>query len=171
MRTPLLIPMLIVVALSPRTVHGDGGTVRLSERVGGYQITVMTAPFPLRAGPVDVSVFVVDAATQQPLPAALVTLHIAPTGRPDDEMLQPATRELATNKLFHAAKFSMPDAGSWQVTVIVDGLHGVVRPRFDLEVLEPLPRWQELWLWIAVPALPIGLYGLHQLVTRRPKGR
>src|SRR5262249_46030011 len=33
--------------------RGDGGVVRLAERVGGYRVTVFTEPTPLRAGPID----------------------------------------------------------------------------------------------------------------------
>ena len=40
--------------------------MRLSERAGGYRVTVFTDPTPLRAGPVDVSVFVQDADTGEP---------------------------------------------------------------------------------------------------------
>ena len=46
----------------------DGGTVRLSEEQGRYRITVFTAPAPLRAGPVDVSVLVQEAATGERSP-------------------------------------------------------------------------------------------------------
>src|SRR5689334_7028854 len=102
MRMPSLLPV-IALALSPTATRADGGTVQLTEQLGAYHVTVMTAPAPLRAGPIDVSVLVLDAATKNPISEVLVTLHVAPQIRPDDEMLQPATREAATNKLFHAA--------------------------------------------------------------------
>ena len=47
----------------------DGGSMRLSGKKGGYQITVFTAPTPFRAGPVDISVLVQDASTGDPMPA------------------------------------------------------------------------------------------------------
>ena len=58
--------------------------MRLSERMGGYQVTVFTSPAPLRAGPVDVSVFVQDADTGEPAAGVGVTVRAAPRGRPDE---------------------------------------------------------------------------------------
>src|SRR3954468_10866690 len=96
-----MVCLLLLTSFS--SVRADGGTVRLSQRQGGYQITVFTAPTPFRAGPVDVSVLVQDARTGQPVPQAEVAIRAAPRGRPSEAILQPATVEAATNKLFRAA--------------------------------------------------------------------
>lgn len=168
MRMPLPISTLLM-ALIPAMARGDGGTVRLAEKLGDYHVSVMTAPTPLRAGPIDISIYVENAGTRQTIHDALVTLHVAPSDQPEREMLQPATHAAATNKVYYAAKFELPAAGRWHMTVVIEGPLGTARTSFHLEALEPLPRWQELWLWIAVPILPIGLYGLHQLLVRRPK--
>ena len=53
----------LLVGACGEAARGDGGTVRLSRCEGGYRITVFTAPTPFRAGPVDISVLVQDAAT------------------------------------------------------------------------------------------------------------
>jgi len=45
-------------------IRADGGTLRLWERAGNYKVAVFTDPTPLRAGPVDVSVFVQDASNR-----------------------------------------------------------------------------------------------------------
>ena len=55
-------------------LRADGGTIRLSEQKGNYRITVFTAPTPLRAGPVDISVLVQEAATGEPAPGVQVTI-------------------------------------------------------------------------------------------------
>src|SRR6516162_6763505 len=93
-----------LVTLSPCHVRADGGTVRLCERAGGYQIAVFTSPTPFRAGPVDVSVLVQDAATGECVPEARVTvcLKAAEAGH---VLEYPATVEAATNKLFRAVEF------------------------------------------------------------------
>src|SRR5438094_524539 len=94
-----------LVTWSPGHARADGGMVRLSQRQGGYQITVFTAPTPFRAGPVDVSVLVQDAATGEALPQAQVTVWVAPRGRRGAAVSYAATSEAATNKLLHAALF------------------------------------------------------------------
>src|SRR5262245_4227648 len=78
------------------SARADGGAVRLRERVGAYQLTVFTSPTPLRAGPVDVSVLVQDAATEEYVPDARVIVRLTAGGT--GEVLEyPATTETATN--------------------------------------------------------------------------
>ena len=83
--TRSIIPLLLLsaFAIQPSDLLADGGTVRLSQRQGGYRITVFTAPTPFRAGPVDISVLVQDAATGQPVPEAHIPLLQAASARPD----------------------------------------------------------------------------------------
>jgi hypothetical protein len=147
-------------------LRADGGAVRLREQAGAYQVTVFTAPTPFRAGPVDVSVLVLDAAIGEYVPEARVTLRL--TARGTGEVLEySATAEAATNKLFHAAVFQLPEPGWWDVEVAVEGPHGPALLRFGVEADEPPPRWLELWPWFAWPALAVALFGLHQVLVRR----
>jgi hypothetical protein len=140
--------------------------VRLREGAGAYQIAVFTSPTPFRAGPVDVSVLVQDGATGEYIPAARVTVRL--TARRSGQALEhPATTEAATNKLFHAADFELPESGWWDVEVTVEGPHGPARVRFEVEADDPPPRWLELWPWLTWPALAVGLFGLHRLLVRR----
>jgi hypothetical protein len=145
----------------------DGGTVQLSQRAGGYRITVFTEPTPLRAGPVDVSVLVQDAATGQAVPGAQVTVRAAPAGRWAEATACPATTEAATNKLLRAAHFELPEAGPWDLEVVVQGPLGPARVRCEVEAAEPWPQWLSFWPWVAWPALVITLFGVHQLLVRR----
>src|SRR5262249_49508889 len=128
-----------LVTLSPCHVRADGGAVRLREQAGAYQVTVFTAPTPFRAGPVDVSVLVLDAATGEHVPEARVTVRLAARGT-RDVLECPATEEAATNKLFHAAVFELPKPGWWDVDVAVEGPHGPALLRFGVEADEPPPR-------------------------------
>jgi hypothetical protein len=144
--------------------------VRLSQRQGDYRITVFTAPTPFRAGPVDVSVLVQDARTGRPVPDARVTVRAALRGRPGEATVHPATSEAATNKLFRAAVFEMPEPGWWEVEVAVEGERGPARVRFEVEAAEAAPPWLALWPWLGWPALAVVLFGVHQLLVWR-KGR
>jgi len=148
---------------------GDGGTIRLSEKRNGFLITVFTAPAPLRAGPVDISVLVQDALTGEPAPQTRVTARMTKPGQLALEYA--ATREAATNKLLHAAQFELPEPGRWQLEVQVEGVHGLAVTGCELEAAAPLPRWGEMWLWISWPVLAIGLFGIHQVLTRRRSGK
>ena len=105
--TWLLVP--IGLGLWCTTALADGGTVRLSQRLGADRITVFTSPTPLRAGPVDVSVLVQDAETGAPIPGAEVEVGLEPLDRPGLATHYPATHRAATNKLFHAALCDFQD--------------------------------------------------------------
>lgn len=149
-------------------VRADGGAVRLSERQGGYQITAFTSPTPFRAGPVDISVLVQDAADGEAAADIRVVVRIAPIDRPDEALTEAATTAAATNKLFRSALFELPAPGRWQVIIAVEGPAGPAEARFELEAGESLPHWLAIWPWIGWPVIAIALFGVHQfLVWRR----
>src|SRR5436190_18787491 len=95
--------------LLPAVATADGGDIRLSEQQGNYRITVFSAPTPLRAGPVDVSVLVQEAASGEPVPDAEVMVKEVRRGSLGVERRHPATTEAATNKLYRAATFDLPE--------------------------------------------------------------
>ena len=74
----LLLTIGIILSGLPLAAFADGGTLRLSETKRPYRISVLTSPNPFRAGPVDISVIVADAATGDVLPDVKVDLHLAP---------------------------------------------------------------------------------------------
>jgi hypothetical protein len=161
--------ILLVLARAPGAARGDGGAVRLSQRVGPYRVTVFTAPTPLRAGPVDVSVFVQDGAGGAALPDVTVRITLAPVGRDGPALEARATHEAATNKLFQAAAFDLPAPGRWRVAVAVEGPRGRAECACEVEAEAPPPRWVELWPWFAWPAVPVVLFVLHQVLARQRK--
>ena len=157
--------ILLVLALRPGAARGDGGAVRLAQQAGPYRVTVFTAPTPLRAGPVDVSVFVQDGAG-----AALSDVTVRVTLTRGGETLEArATHEAATNKLFQAAAFDLPAPGRWRVAVAVEGPRGRAECACEVEAEAPPPRWVELWPWFAWPAVPVVLFVLHQVLARQRK--
>jgi hypothetical protein len=151
-------------------LRADGGAVQLSEQTGAYRFTVFTSPTPFRAGPVDVSVLVQDVATGECVTEARVTVRLTAHGA--GEVLEYlATAEAATNQLFRAAEFRLPEPGWWDVEVAVEGPHGPAVVRFAVEADEPPPPWLKLWPWFAWPAVAVALFGLHQILVRRSVGR
>jgi len=155
--------LVLLTACPP--VSADGGSLRWSEVQGGYRISVFTAPTPFRQGPVDISVLVQDRRTGALVESTRVTIRMTKPGQLALEY--PATVEAATNKLFRAAQFELPAPGRWELQVQVEGLHGLAAIGGDVEAGPALPRWQELWLWIAWPAVAVALFGIHQVLVRR----
>src|SRR5262245_47054970 len=98
MRSPiwsLLIESFILH--SPSLLRADGGTVRLSERQGSYQITVLTSPTPLRAGPIDVSVLLQKAGSTELVLDGQIAIE-ATRDHASRTVYRNATAEASTNK-------------------------------------------------------------------------
>jgi hypothetical protein len=146
---------------------GDGGTIRLSERQGSYRITVFTAPTPLRAGPVDVSVLVQDATTEELVSGVQVTVKVELHRSPLATLHQVATTETATNKMYYAAAFDLPEPGRYSLEVSVEGSLGKATAHCEVDAAEPLPPWLAVVPWVGWPFLVIALFGAHQLLVRR----
>lgn len=161
---------LLLLASLPAIVRADGGTVRLSERRHGHQITVFTSPQPWRAGPVDVSVLVQDAASGDPLTDLEITVDLISLDPAGPSLRARASSSTATNKLFHAAEFDLPHPGRWRVEVLVAGPALTESCVFDLEAGAPPPPWLRLAPWIGWPFLAIALFIVHQYLVRRRAG-
>src|SRR6516162_8126595 len=126
----LLISVLITL---PAPALADGGTLRMSEEKGNYQIAIFTSPTPLRAGPVDISVLVQNAATHEPVSDVQIVVKAARRDRRGAAIHRPATFEAATNKLFQAVALNLNEPGWWQVEVGLDGPLGEARVALDIE--------------------------------------
>jgi hypothetical protein len=155
----------LFLATSCAPALADGGSVLLSEKTGDYRVTVFGSPLPFRAGPVDIGVLVQDAITGQPLLRARVTVRMTKIG--ELALEYPATQDVATNKLLHAAQFELPAPGRWHLEVRVEGLQESAVVACEVEALDRLPRWHSLWPWLGWPILVIALFSIHKLLARR----
>jgi hypothetical protein len=168
MRTMICLLLVSSLILHPSSfLRADGGTIRLSDQQGSYRITVFTAPTPLRAGPVDLSVLIQEAATGELASEVLVTIKAERRGSPGVTLHHPATKEAATNKLYYAANFDLPEPGWYSLEVSIDGALGEALVRFELEAAQAVPPWLTMWPWVGWPVLMIGLFAVHQLLVRR----
>ncbi len=149
---------------------GDGGTLRFSGRRGDLLITVFTAPTPLCAGPIDLSVLVQDASTGKPLTNLPIEVRASWARRAQVDIRAEATSDAATNKLFRAARLDLPEPGLWHFEVSVRGVDRAHPIRFDVDAAQPPPSWLQMSPWIAWPLVPIGLFAVHQFRLRRRPG-
>jgi hypothetical protein len=150
---------------------GDGGDVRYSGRHGDRQITVFTAPTPLRSGVVDVSVLVQDVNTGKTLPDVPVAVSAHSIRHPQKRIRSPATTDAATNKLLRAAQLPLSEPGPWHLEVAVEDYGQEPSIGFDVEIADALPPWVQTGLWIGWPLAAIAIFVLHQLLVRRRQAR
>jgi hypothetical protein len=168
----LAAPFLLVAICN--SALADGGRVRSVERQGRYQMTVFTAPTPLRAGRADISVALQDSDTGEMLHDSKITIDLRPPEKSAAPIHALATNESATNKLLKAALIELPLDGVWRVAVSAasNELDGPIETQFEMEVAPPWPAWLSIWPWFTWPAIPIALFVVHRsLVARRSSSR
>jgi hypothetical protein len=168
---PSMIGLTLIASGSwAATARGDGGTLRAWKQHGDYEIAVFTDPSPVVAGPVDLSVLLLDRHTGEPVGKARITVAVAPEGMPDRTLRRLATEEAATNKLYRAASFELRESGRYGVDVMIEGPVDRLTIHFDLIVGMPWSARAGIWPWVLWPLPTIGIYGIHRrLVDRRTK--
>lgn len=148
----------------------DGGQIRFRQNLGGHQLTVFTSPTPLRAGPIDVSVLLQDAASGRTVSDANITIELTPADPSIPPIRALATAGAATNKLLRAALVELPAPGEWHVRVqcTTPDSSSLLTAAFTLDAAEPLPRWIAVWPWFTWPIAAVALFAVHRtLVARR----
>jgi hypothetical protein len=150
--------------------QADGGALRLSQEKDGYRIAVFTTPTPLRAGPVDFSVLVQDAATGELASGVQATIKAQREGD-SPALYRPATAEAATNKLYYAATFDLAEPGWYSVEVSILGPLGETQVGFDVEAADPLPQGLTILPWVGWPLLAIAVFTAHQFLVKRKSQR
>ena len=150
-RTALIVAIILQF---PSMLLADGGTLRLSQRSGDFQVSVFTLPAVLRCGMIDISVLVQDAATGKvriDVPATIRLTRKDEKGgdQPTDVLEQAASMSAATNKLFQAATFEVPQPGNWCGSVSLGAESAdasgnqteVQSLAFEMVVSPPPPAW------------------------------
>jgi hypothetical protein len=166
MKNPkLLLPVAIVLAQA--SALADGGAVQLRKEAGPFVITVFTAPAPLSAGPVDISVLLQNRNGLEPVLDASVSLILRDSGA---EIRARPTREQAQNKLLYAAPVTLAESGKWQlsVTILRNGERTEATGIIDVA---PAPEMAaSYWSYIAFPPLMIVAFvARERLIERRKK--
>ena len=150
MNTTML--MVLTVLLAAGTAHGDAGLVRAHHDDGPVHLTVFTEPTPLRLGPLDLSVLLLNAAGDHLLDGKVTALLTPPDGR---SMRVQLSGGQATTRFMQAIKMTLDQPGDWHVDIDAHTVDGEVHAAFDMHVAAALPRLVQLWPWFL--PVPVGL--------------
>ena len=170
-----VLPIATVLLLCPALARADGGTLRLHERAGDFQVSVFTAPELPRVGTIDISVLVQDASTGHVRLDVPVQIELHQLDSANLLLDKPADAASANNKLYQAAQFEIPNPGRWSAEIIIgrqtqststadSGSSAAPESplAFQFDVAPPSPPWLELAPWVAWPFAIIALFLLHQ---------
>lgn len=147
----------------PTLVLADGGKVQFSQIVTPYRITVFTSPTPAQAGPIDASVLVQDAETGSVVHDAVVEL----TWKHESSstvLRHHATHDQSTNKLMQSAKFELPAAGIWNVTLNLRE-PATAAVNFEVVAYQGTNSWAMVAFLVTLPFAAIGLFLLREHIT------
>lgn len=157
-----------LLAFSSRA-QADGGLVALHQEAGPFVVTVFTAPGPLRAGPVDISVLVQDRASGQPVLDGEVFVRLkSPGGK---TLIARATREAAQNKLLYSALMNLPEAGQWELEVTIKQGKEIASIVGQVSAATPTPFLLSYWRSLLLPPIVIAGFALNQWLKRRSADR
>jgi len=155
--------LVTMVLCSAPDGWGNGGKLRLSKaEAGPYVVSVWTRPTPARVGPLDVSVAVMDPATERPITDVRVALR----GERLDggEAVARTAAEAGRNRFGFHGDLGIPVAGRWRFTVAVEGPGGRGETAFELDVRPPRPL-----IWSLLPGILVALALFGWLLTRSAK--
>ncbi|MEX2113047.1 MAG: hypothetical protein WD845_07660 [Pirellulales bacterium] len=158
----ILLLVCLATICHAATSRADGGTLQRVERHGDVQVALFTAPNPLRAGTVDISLLAQHATTGEPLAEIEARVTLTPIGRDGLPVHAPLLRANATNRLMQSALVELPEPGEWRVQVEAKNSGHDLRTEFTVNVGPPLPRWLSEWPWFCWPALAVALFGVHR---------
>jgi hypothetical protein len=160
----------------------DGGVVIAKETVNGLNLTVFASPVPLRAGPADLSVLVQDDKGRAVLDASveLGWTSAAPVTSTDwlplccsmDTALgrTSALRTHSQNKLLYGAILPIRNAGESEISVSVKSPQGDAKLTIPVTAAPPQPPLRSYWPLLAFPPVAVGLFAMHQRLSRRGRG-
>jgi hypothetical protein len=163
----LLLPAAIFLAHA--SALADGGAVQFRKEAGPFMITVFTAPAPLSAGPVDISLLLQNRNGLEPVLDAGVSL-ILRSEASGAEIEAGPTRERAQNKLLYAAPVALAESGKWQINVSILRNGERTEATGTINVAPAAEERTSYWGYIAFPPLTIVLFVIRErLLLRKAK--
>lgn len=151
-------------------LHADGGRVLAQKEIGDYKAILFAEPTPLRAGMADLSLFLENRVSGEPVLNAVVTFRLIKLSKPTPELawrgvgcVSPGQEVSARqghsgNGLLYSAVLGIPEPGLWEVGVSISHAGESVRVPFEIRVepaRSPLATW---WPFVAMVPAGILLY-------------
>ena len=115
----LVLPVLALAYgwLVPDATDIDEATVRLARTSGPFRVSIFAPADPVESGPLDVSVLVQDAHSEEPILDADVNIAVQPSG--GETTLTHATHRQSVNKLLASATAQLAPSVAWKLDVLV----------------------------------------------------
>lgn len=144
--------IFVVVALIAPVLRADTGQLREVASGNGIHAVVFTAPTPLRAGLVEVTVLVTDSVSRAPLEACEVDVSYRRSDwAEDDPSMVIGAGPDPSDGFVQKAILDIPEKGAWEFLVEVRFEGRSLEIPVSVSVGAPMPAWWQI--------LPIALSG------------
>ncbi len=159
--------LLMLLFSLAAVLAADGGTLQVRRTSGPFVLSVFTSPAVLRAGNIDFSVLVQQAAGLAPVLDADV--EVRANNRQGILVSKAATHDNAQNKLLYAASLDLSRPGEWTFDVLVHQQERAAQVSGTLIAASGEPRFLAHWpQWAFVPALVL-LFILNQWLKNKQR--
>ena len=145
-------------------LFADGGAVLLHGQHPPLVVTVFGSPVPVRAGAVDLTVFVQSSETLEPVLDADVLIRLR-SSRSEVEIR--ATRAQSSNKLMYVASAHLDNRGKWDYSVTVKTASQPAEFTGSFEVSSEPKKLALYWPYLALPFCALAVFALHQKLSLR----
>lgn len=165
---------ILLASVLPSLVWADGGAVMATRNVEGMRVMIFASPTPLRAGPADISVFLEEAG--QPVLDAEIALRWTSSGAGEKWLPPccsmetdgaPASRNHSQNKLLYSAMLPIKSSGEGKLDLHIVRADQTLDLTFDAVAQPARPPVLAYLPWLAMTPIAVGLFALHQHITRR----
>jgi hypothetical protein len=152
--------LLLLLSVLAALLSADGGTLQVRQTSGPFVLSVFTSPAVPRAGLIDFSVLIQQAAGLDPVLDADVEVRAESSS--GIVVSKAASHDNAQNKLLYAASLDLPTPGEWTFEVLVHQRQGSARVTGRLIASTREPRFLAHWpQWIFIPLLLL-VFTFHQ---------
>ncbi len=167
----LLAILPLGLLLLPLQIAGNGGMLRLANlTMGEYRVSVYTDPTPVRPDTLDVSILLIQEGVEGVPEGVEILVRSRPLRGSGAQQELRATRELADDPRYHAAKFGLGAEGPWEIEIEVNGEAGRGSATFEVIAREPGLLGHPAVVVLLI-LLPLGLAGWWLLrMERREAG-
>lgn len=159
--------LLLIGPFHAQAALADGGLLRCSQLRGDVRISVFTSPSPVRVGSIDVSVLVQEVESGDVAREPEVQVELVSHDGQHHVAIAKATFAAAENKLFRAAKLSLPAPGRWDVRVECQNsrLADPICVSFSMDAGDAATKWYAVWPWLTWPAAVVVLFAIHRTLV------
>lgn len=169
MSGPLRGVLVLLVLIAAEPAAADLGRRLIDERIEDLRVVAYVSPAPLRAGPTEWTLFVLDGETGRPDEDASLSLHLHPPSDASGDHAHGTMIDVRLDGPDGRVAARLPTPGEWHAMITIETRDGRRLELAESVSVEDARRfgWADLWAF-AIPYAAIGAFlGSQRAALRR----